>query len=175
MTCPICSYHWCWTCGMSYFNPLHMISGFGLMCEVIGAISFSKSSKKCKAIQLTFCFLCFPFLFWLLCTFISGAMFTTAYDKLHIFSKIQILGEILENGSSEAKRKIGCLAWVLYASSLVLIIYPLYILAIALWLALTLGVGTASFAVLVIPAFLVSCYSMLRKLYIWRRSGGDEH
>ena len=102
-------------------------------------------------------------------------MFTTAYDKLHIFSKIQILGEILENGSSEAKRKIGCLAWVLYASSLVLIIYPLYILAIALWLALTLGVGAASFAVLVIPAFLVSCYSMLRKLYIWRRSGGDEH
>ena len=40
MTCMVCSYEWCWSCGIAYRNKFHDL--IGAMCEIIHAINFGK-------------------------------------------------------------------------------------------------------------------------------------
>ena len=47
MTCSICKYEWCWVCGMPYHSVLHYGQFGGLVCELIGCITFKK--RNCCA------------------------------------------------------------------------------------------------------------------------------
>ena len=43
MTCPICLYDWCWTCGLSRYNIFHRIQSYkgetGFVCEIVNSVT----------------------------------------------------------------------------------------------------------------------------------------
>ena len=42
MTCPMCAYEWCWTCGLNYRSCFHKGQLGGFICEMIGKVSFNR-------------------------------------------------------------------------------------------------------------------------------------
>ena len=76
MTCSVCQHHWCWVCGMDFNSPLHMISGSGLICEMIGWISFG-NLRGCTKILLLLAFIIFFPLFVLFISLVLGGALAT--------------------------------------------------------------------------------------------------
>ena len=43
MTCPVCHYDWCWTCGLSKYSIFHRIQNYkgetGFVCEIVNTVT----------------------------------------------------------------------------------------------------------------------------------------
>ena len=80
IVCPVCSYEWCWICGLSYHSTIHQASG-GMICELIGGSYFSfKGWKKYSIIVLLFLF--FPLIIFIFSLFVIGYSIVFVWRKV---------------------------------------------------------------------------------------------
>jgi len=79
MTCSICKYEWCWVCGLPYHSCLHYGQMGGIICELIGAITFSSKSGCCQAILYLTAFFLLPLICLFLCFMLGGGLSFLTY------------------------------------------------------------------------------------------------
>lgn len=83
MTCLVCKYEWCWTCGFAYHNLIHYASFGGLACEFIGHLYFA--STMVRVIGFILLTLFFPVIIYLISLLLGAVLITLTMEA--IFNK----------------------------------------------------------------------------------------
>jgi hypothetical protein len=176
MTCAVCAHHWCWTCGLDYYSPLHMMQLGGILCEFIGLISFANLSACTKALLMVVFVVLFPVVILFLCLCIGGAVATLLIQGLKCCpgltrfydNSMRSLTSCNESGGKLC-RAITIIP-VLIAKFLVLLALLTFGLSIAVvWTIITCGIGTLLFGIGIVPAYLMLFFLLCRKFYIWSK------
>lgn len=153
MKCAMCSHHWCWTCGLDYYSPLHRATGGGFLCEIIGKISFREFRKCTKVLLLLLLIIFYPLFVAFICLLKGGCLTNALFERCGVF---YICDKIAH-----------CLLSSLLARILVRIFLGIPLSTV--WLAITLTVAGLLFAVSIVPAYIVLVFLLCRKFYIWNR------
>ena len=149
MSCANCYHQWCWVCGYSQDHWFHKIGGVFIegqvLCGVINgwAMGFELNAHWILRVLLMILILClFP---------LAYAIGFSAYVFMSVWEK-----------SEKYQRK-----WRLRCSWSLLVVLPLYIIAISLLLAISFCIGTAIECILLVPQYIVLTVFCTRIFYLW--------
>ena len=163
MTCAVCAYEWCWVCGLPFHSVIHYGQFGGVVCEMIGSISFKKRST-CRAIMLyTLVFLGLPFIVFFMSAALAIAMCFVGIFETCLKNKMSSFWSKRNVRLSRSLRCFQCPLKALIITSYILFLIVLIILLITIGCIFTV-LSTAFF---MIPTILLYLFVVIRKNFVW--------
>lgn len=176
MTCKLCNYEWCWVCGLNYHSIIHYAQLGGVICEMIGLISFSELTPITKGLLLLLFVVFFPLFVLGICLILVACLMTFIYQETRIFERINTafvgfytsLQELKDYRNEE--KLFSCLIflpWLVLRIITFVLHVAILLTLVAIYLAVTLAVGWLLFRIMILPSYLLLFLVLLRKFYIW--------
>jgi hypothetical protein len=174
MTCAICQYEWCWTCGLPYKSIVHYTQAGGMCCELIGQISFSKLHYCWKLLITLAVVIFFPLLFLLISLSGGGALateFCCTFKAAYHYTKCSF-DCLVQMTNRRSKCKSWLMSAVMFPLMLInlVVVALIFVLSLVWWLLITLSVATFAFAIFMVPCYLLLLMAICRMLYVWNHN-----
>lgn len=163
MKCSVCSYEWCFVCGLPFHSIFHYSQYGGLVCEMIGG-SFLERGIFSAIILMVLSFLLLPvviiFVGWV---FIAAGLWVLT-ERICESSCCSRLRNTFFSSQLNSGSRCGIFSCIfrVFFRTLLLIFYSV------MYIGLSIAIGTALGAVLYIPCFVIMLVVFLRLPIVWK-------
>jgi len=173
MTCAICSYEWCWVCGLSYHSMFHYGQAGGLVCEMIGGVFFAKKSACWKITMFLLIFIGMPFIVIFFFVILGLALVFYVSTLLKINKSFHACSRADDKLSMKLKRlpnPFSCIVFTTFKVLFWLLMAAFWISFCLLCIVLGLAIGAALSVLMIIPFYIAFLIVLCRKNVVWNQS-----